>query len=342
MTSFGIVIIGRNEGERLVAALRAVRANASADTPVVYVDSGSTDGSVAAARAAHCEVVELDMTKPFTAARARNTGFARLMQAAPGTGAVQFIDGDCVIREGWLQTAAETLATRADAGVVCGRRRESRPEASRYNRLCDLEWNTPVGEARSCGGDAMFRASALQEVGGYNPAQIAGEEPELCVRLRAKGWKVLRLDHEMTLHDAAMTRFSQWWKRAVRAGYAYANGAHLHGRTPDRHNVKEVRSIIAWAGVLPAVMLALAWPTRGISLALLALAYVLLFWRIRQSRVRRGDGSAIASLYARFCVIGKFAQLLGVWRFTWTEVIRGKSGKLIEYKPVPASPAAQN
>ena len=108
--------------------------------------------------------------------------------------------------------------------------RERHPDASPYNKLCDIEWNTPVGDAKSCGGDAMMRVSAFRQVGGFDAGVIAGEEPELCVRLRANGWTLERINAEMTLHDAAMTRFSQFWKRAKRAGHAYAEGAAVHGR----------------------------------------------------------------------------------------------------------------
>src|SRR5207248_7579001 len=134
----------------------------------------------------------------------------------------------------WLERAEQELKVRPEVAVVCGRRRERFPEGSVYNRLCDMEWDTPVGEAESCGGDAMMRVKAVRATGGYRAALIAGEEPELCLRLREAGWKVLRLDAEMTLHDAAMTRFGQWWKRAVRAGHAFAEVSWLHRTSPQR------------------------------------------------------------------------------------------------------------
>src|SRR3990170_3982962 len=95
MTSrLGIVAIGRNEGERLRACLRSVVGD---NRVVVYVDSGSTDGSVEMARSMGAEVVELDLATPFTAARARNEGFHRLEQLNPNVAFVQFVDGDCEV-----------------------------------------------------------------------------------------------------------------------------------------------------------------------------------------------------------------------------------------------------
>ena len=195
------VAIGRNEGERLRRCLASMQGRVGR---IVYVDSGSTDGSLDAAAAAGAQVVSLDLALPFTAARARNEGFALLGHEAPAY--VQFVDGDCELQPGWLETASAFLDNHPDVAAVCGRRRERHPGQSLYNRLIDCEWDTPVGETRACGGDVLMRRDAFRAVGGFDPALIAGEEPELCVRLRAAGWRIWRLDAEMTLHDAAITR----------------------------------------------------------------------------------------------------------------------------------------
>ena len=159
----GLVAIGRNEGVRLKACLLSALSQVAL---VVYVDSGSTDGSLELARSIGADTVELDLSTPFTAARGRNEGFARLRQLAPDIEFVQFVDGDCQIVDGWLQRAQQELAAKPELAVVCGRRREQYPEATAYNRLCDLEWDTPVGEAKACGGDSMMRVSAFEQVDG--------------------------------------------------------------------------------------------------------------------------------------------------------------------------------
>jgi glycosyltransferase involved in cell wall biosynthesis len=177
----GVVVIGRNEGERLVRCLQSL---ANADAAVVYVDSGSSDGSVARALQLGAQAVELDASRPYTAARGRNAGFEVLTQEHPDLAWVQFVDGDCELVPGWLDGAIRHLAEHPDVAVVCGRRRERDPDASLWNRLTDVEWDTPPGDTDACGGDAMFRTQALREVGGYDPSLIAGEEPELCLAHR--------------------------------------------------------------------------------------------------------------------------------------------------------------
>lgn len=314
------VLIGRNEGARLVAALASIPEGVA---PVVYVDSGSTDGSVAAAEAAGARVVRLDMTRPFTAARARNEGFAALA-SLPGDAApdyVQFIDGDCTLAPGWIATARAFLEANPRAAVACGRRRERFPEASVYNRLCDAEWDTPVGRAKACGGDALMRAEAFRAVGGFDPALIAGEEPELCVRLRAAGWEIWRLDAEMTLHDAAMHRFGQWWKRARRAGHAFAEGAALHGAPPERHFVRETRSALAWGLGLPAAaLLGAVFVTPWALLLLLA-------WPLQILRLAPRLGFTRAA----FLTAGKLPEAIGAAEYWWGR-LRGSRRGLIEYK----------
>lgn len=308
------VVIGRNEGARLIACLASLRGQVAR---IVYVDSGSTDGSVDAARAAGAEVVALDMTQPFTAARARNAGWQQLS----GDGLVQFVDGDCTVRPDWIAQGAAYLAAHPDSAVVCGRRREMAPGASVYNRVIDMEWDTPVGAARACGGDALMRLDALRAVGGFDASLIAGEEPDLCLRLRAAGWGIWRLDAEMTLHDAALTRSGQWWQRSRRAGHAFAEGAARHGAPPERHWVAETRRALLWGAALPlaivlgavlhpwALMLLLAYPAQLIRLAR-----------------RSGDWG-----WAALTLLSKFAEAQGVLGYHLRRLSGRKRG-LIEYK----------
>ncbi len=326
MNKIGLVVIGRNEGERLRQCLLSVLGKVAY---IVYVDSGSTDGSVEMARSLSVDVVELELSIPFTAARARNEGFNHLLRVNPHIEFVQFVDGDCEVVAEWLKCAQDKLNTQPQVAVVCGRRQERFPQKSIYNRLCDMEWDTPVGEAKACGGDAMIRVEALQQVGGFNPLLIAGEEPELCVRLRQQGWKILRIHAKMTLHDAQMTKFSQWWKRSLRAGHAYAEGSWLHGKSSEHHWVKESRSGWFWGLILPLLALEITGLTQGWSLLLLG-AYPLLIYRIYK-RKQQNLSSQDALLYALFCVLGKFAQVQGQIRFHLSRLLRKRSN-LIEYK----------
>lgn len=326
-----MVVIGRNEGERLRRCLAGVT-----DRPgvLVYVDSGSTDESIKTAEQGGATVERLDPARPFSAARARNAGFERARSLDPGLIAVQFVDGDCELTPGWLRRASEALASDARAAAVCGRLRERHPESSIYNRLCQMEWDGPIGEVAACGGVAMYRVSALQEVGGFREDMIAGEEPELCHRLRQADWKILRLDAEMALHDAAMTRLGQWLKRTRRAGHAFAHCYWLH--RAERFRLRESLRALAW-GCAGPVILAASLVLSLVSLwfllpmALVAALYVVSLIRTMRSRSRRGDPVGDAWLYAVFCTLGKLPEGFGVLRFAGS-VISGRQTRLIEYK----------
>jgi len=320
----GVVAIGRNEGERLKKCLESVVGIAQR---VVYVDSASIDGSAEMARLMGVEVVSLDVRTSFTAGRARNEGFKRLRELAPDLAYVQFVDGDCELVDGWLERAANFLGDHEDVAVVGGRLREKYPAQSIYNMLCDIEWDTPTGEAKTCGGIAMIRAGAFERVRGYRPDLIAGEEPELCVRLRTAGWRIWRLGEEMALHDAAMTRFGQWWKRMLRGGYAFAQGADLHGAPPERHCVRESRGIWFWGLGIPVGVFGLVLWWGGWGLVLL-LIYPLQIVRLSM----RGRRSPRENWWrALFLVIGKFPEMFGQTKFLFHRHLGGQS-RLIEYK----------
>jgi hypothetical protein len=229
---------------------------------------------------------------------------------------------------GWIENAVAFLDAHRDVAVVCGRRRERYPRRSIYNWLCDIEWAGPIaGETKACGGDALMRLDAFTQVGRYREDLIAGEEPELCVRLRAAGWRIWRLDVDMTLHDAAITRFGQWWRRAVRGGYAFAQGAYLHGALPERHFVWEARR--AWLlGVwLPLACLALGLVFGPWGWAAWLIYPLHMVWKFLHIHGSLGDRTRLALFWG----IGCFPEGWGQIKFMRDRLL-GRQARLIEYK----------
>lgn len=309
--SIGVVVIGRNEGERLHQCLQSALRQAD---QLVYVDSGSSDDSVAYARSMGVDVVELDMSIPFCAGRARNEGGARLLNIYPHLEFVQFIDGDCDLCDQWLSVARAHLLRNPRCAIAAGRRKEKFPEKSIYNLLCDIEWNTPAGAAKSCGGDFMIRVDAFRQVGGFNPTVIAGEEPEMCYRLSELGWVICRLDQLMTLHDAAISRFSQWWKRAVRTGHAYAQGYALHSKEGRGYCRNESIKAWWWALCVPLTIFILTVTINPLFF-LCVTVYLLQFMRIAMRINWRLKEWRPSLLYAAFTILAKWAQLGGQFVF---------------------------
>lgn len=323
----GVVAIGRNEGERLRRCLDSMPSGLGG---LVYVDSGSTDGSVALARQSGVSVVELDMSIPFTAARARNAGFEHLHAQRPETRAVQFVDGDCAVAEGWIEAAADLLTRNPGWAAVCGWRRELHPERSVFNRLCDLEWIAPapgdVGDF-GFGGDVLIRTESFRAVGGYDESLIAGEDPELSARLRRGGAGVMRVDRDMTWHDADMHRISQWWRRSVRGGHAFAEVAALHrDQGLFRRNL---RSIAIWGLALPLVIVAVGPVFPVVALLGLGL-YAFQILRIVRSM---DDRTTLPQrmLWGVSCMASQLPKGWGALTFRLDRA-RGQRRALIEYK----------
>lgn len=342
----GIVIIGRNESPRLAACLQSVKSGATATAEIVdivYVDSASTDNSAAIARAHGAHVVLLQASAPpapaFTAARARNAGAEALLDRHPEVAYLQFLDGDTEMNASWLSTAVRYLNENPEVAVACGRRREKHPEASIYNHLADLEWNTAPGIVKEFGGDSLIRADVFQDLHGYNPGFIAGEEPEFAARMRLAGYKIARLDHEMTLHDLHMTRFGQWFRRTKRSGHALAQLYDTHGSAPLHLYKKQHRSTLFWTTAVPVGVIAVAALVSWWLLLLLPLAYFYLTLRIMRYRLSRGDSRSIARTYALFTVFAKFPELLGMLTY-YLNLLQKRRPTLIEYKGAATTAAS--
>ena len=320
----GVVIIGRNEGDRLVKCIESAKTQID---KIIYVDSNSSDNSIQNANEREVETVQLDMSIPFSAARARNVGWQSLVEKYPQLKYIHFIDGDCTFFDDWISKAHGFLDNHPNYAVVCGKRCEKFPDNSIYNALCDVEWDTPTGDALSCGGDALITIKALQNVSGYTNRFIAGEEPEMCFRMRNKGWKIHRLDANMTHHDAAISKFSQWWKRAKRCGYAYALGFDAHGNSPEKYKKKQLVSSLVWGAIFPIFTIFCAITLSPACLILLGM-YPFQIWRLyRSSELNK----PLRTKWACLIVIAKFPESLGVLEFYLHKVLR-KQSTLIEYK----------
>lgn len=325
-----VVIIGRNEGERLSRCLESVHAIDAVGGPVeiIYVDSASTDDSIERARALGAQVISVRPERP-SAALGRNAGW----QAARAP-AVLFLDGDTVLHPAF---PAAALAEFADprVAVVWGHRRELHPERSWYNRVLDLDWIYPPGPTEFCGGDALMRRAVLEAVGGFDAGLIAGEEPELCQRIRAAGYQILHIDHPMTGHDLAMTRWSQYWRRAVRAGHAYAevsarlaDGPFPLWREDSRRNVRRALLLIGLvlAGGLAAVWLGSFLPVLGV-VAVLAALVVRSAWKARW----KSRDPLTLLCFGVHSHLQQIPILLGQIGY-WSHRRRGSQRRLIEYK----------
>ncbi len=321
--TLGIVVIGRNEGDRLKRCLTSLHGQADW---IVYVDSGSTDGSVAFTKSLGIDIVSLDTDAPFTAARARNAGFAALERSGlPDV--VQFVDGDCVVEPGWIAAGLECLAANPEFGLVTGWRTELDPGASVYNAMAEVEWHRPAGPIKVCGGDLMVRSGVFRQVGGFNPALICSEDEDFVIRVREAGHVAWRIPRTMTRHDLGMTRFSQWWTRTARTGHGFAEVGAMH----PPHFQTELRRVWVYGGILPVLVVFGVLTGTSWIIALVALAYVFNWLRTARGLTHLGLRTPTALHHAAFITLSKLANMQGVLTFYWRK-FRGRDMRLIEYK----------
>ena len=321
-----VIVIGRNEGERLGRCLQSTR---ETDYPpgkieLIYVDSASTDGSCEVAATYNAKVIRIDPEYP-TAAANRNTGWR-----AASHDLVMFLDGDTILQQGWLRAAARAMA---DLELMCvhGSLEELHPNGSIYNFWMHHDWYVPPGRVETAGGNAMFRRQVLAAVDGFDGTLVAGEERDLCTRLiRAVGGTIVRLDRPMALHDVNITRFGQYWRRCMRTGYAYAE---VGGRHPGmrRWRLARWRNLV-YAASLPVVgiLCIVLWSYWPVALWMLWMAAAVTRNAVRlRRRVGSLQGALLVSTHH---YISKVPAAVGQCSFWLRSAFHRKRRPLIEYR----------
>lgn len=321
-----IVIIGRNEGDRLVKCIQSAQnlEYPSEKKEIIYVDSCSSDGSTESAKKLGIEKVYILEQEKTCAAMGRNLG----LQHADGE-LILFLDGDTQISSDFLTTAVPHFESE-EIAVVYGRRTEIHPD-SIYIKLCGSDWSQRIpGYTDTAAGDVLVRADVIREIGGYKEI-IAGEDPEMSNSVINAGYKILFLDINMVKHDLAMYNFKQYWRHSVRSGFAYAVVADLTKKRANPLWVDKSKKIL-----LQGILYIFA-PLLGIILSLFLrspipfLIYMLLgglilcrsFLKNRKKGMER-KYNLIYTLHSHFL---KIPLIIG--QFTY---MTNKNKSLIEYK----------
>lgn len=306
-----VVIIGVNVGRYIGDCIRSVK---EADYPqelinLVYVDGGSTDNSVKEALATgDVKVVELNDAHP-TPGRGRNMGWKSSKASL-----IQFLDADTIVHPSWFKSAV--IAMDGDFAAVCGRRKERYPKKNIFHRLTDMEWRYEFGPCRYFGGDVLVKREALEKTYGFDESLVAGEDPDLSYRIRLKGYRILRLDAPMTTHDINMSSPRQYWKRAYRSGYAYAQIGMRYMRWVEKMWLRELIRIVG--NVCLQFSILILGSSLGYfkpALAVTALIFLRPVFRLAKIRAAFGESFFISMLYAMHSAVVIYPQFCGVVRY---------------------------
>jgi cellulose synthase/poly-beta-1,6-N-acetylglucosamine synthase-like glycosyltransferase len=246
---------------------------------------------------------------------------------------ILFLDGDTILDADFPLAALAELEKDAANAAAWGHRREFCGCVSVYVRVLDLDWVYEPGETLFFGGDVLVRRAALESVGGFDEKLIAGEEPEMCRRMRNNSWRIQHIDVPMTLHDLAITRFSQYWRRATRAGYAFASVSARFRATSDPFWSSDARRNrirgLFWL-LSPILALAISvWLLSPLPLALWLLLLVSVTLRSAWlSRWKSNDRKTLI-LYGLHSHLQQVPIFLGQLQY-----LTNRDRKLMEYKDV--------
>jgi cellulose synthase/poly-beta-1,6-N-acetylglucosamine synthase-like glycosyltransferase len=300
------------------------------EVELIYVDSDSSDDSPCIASEAGARVIIVRPDRP-TPALGRNAGWRA--SAAPF---ILFLDGDCVLHPDFV---TRTLPEFEDPkiGIVFGRTRELHPNASVFHRVYDVHWwSPPVGAAEFCLGTALVRRSVLAAVKGYDPNLMAGEEPEICMRIRRLGYVILCVDLPMAAHDVAMTHWSQYWRRGERQGYAHAEVSQRLGKENSPALAARTRRTQIWGSVLVLLPMAaianLIVTSSWLPLAIVAVILVALAAREAFSCRRKTRSVYTLLLFGIHSYLKEVPRLVGQLRYFYDRRTGRKTW--IEYKTI--------
>ncbi|MGA7669525.1 MAG: glycosyltransferase [Nitrolancea sp.] len=211
--SLDVVIITKNQGWNVRRLVESVLRETESlpRTDVILVDSASTDDTVYVAQEFPIRVIRLSKRQRLTAAAGRQAGITQTSGDV-----VLFLDGDMELRHGWIAAALRVFKKEPSVAVISGQvvdqprvTKESCGPARPLSNTPVLYDTVPHG-----GGAAAYRRRVLEKVGSFNPYLFSDEEPELCLRIREAGYRVVKLrmpiaDHYSDPAGAISTLFGR-------------------------------------------------------------------------------------------------------------------------------------
>lgn len=315
-----VVIIGINVERYIGNCIRAVQ-NQHYDRDkiqIIYVDGGSSDHSVDIAGSfSQVEIICLDNPHP-TPGRGRNAGFA--VAKAP---LVQFLDADSYVHPSWMKTAAAHI--KDNVAAVWGGLEERYPEKNIFHVVGNLEWQESARQnyqqggkrlTRYFGGNVLVRADAIAQAGGFDETLVAGEDPDMSYRVRQNGWHILRISDEMVSHDLNMNSWRQYFRRAMRSGYAYAEIGLRYRRHVEKLYFREfLRIILRTILILPLMVLGLFPAVTLFALGMIVFLIFRPFMRIAEYKRSHDISWGRAAAYATHLSLAIFPQFAGILRY---------------------------
>jgi glycosyltransferase involved in cell wall biosynthesis len=235
MPELAVVLISKNQAWNIGRLIESIilRTACVPSREMVLVDSASTDDTVATASMYAINVLRLRPDQPLSPAAGRYVGYKHT--SAP---LVLFLDGDMELCAGWLERALKVLRSQPDVAVVTGLTVDVWPAtkaADSAEAEPSLEYSTGLTEVPYIAGAGLYRRQALEHVGSFNPYLYSDEEPELCIRIRQAGYRIVQLDTPIAYHystpSEALSTLVNRWRRNLYLGAGQCLRYHFGTKT---------------------------------------------------------------------------------------------------------------
>lgn len=249
-----IIIKALNEQAKIEAAIRSALASVRGiDAEVILADSLSTDDTVELAARYPIKIVQLINPRDRSCGIGPQLGF----QFARGE-YIYLMDGDMELNPDFARLALSQLDHQPDVAGIGGVVEEQNAanlifELRKKSSLAHMR----VGEVDRLNMGGLYRRAALEDVGYFSNRNLHSfEELELALRLRAKGWRLLRLPIVAIRHYGHTLPMLRLLGLRFRSGYVQGPGELLRsalGKPYLMHAIKEFRvflGVIAWWGLL--------------------------------------------------------------------------------------------
>jgi glycosyltransferase involved in cell wall biosynthesis len=202
--SISVVIPVYNCKSTIAGCLDSLSGQDHPSYEVVVVDDGSTDGTVEICKT--YPVVRIVSVENGGPSKARNIG-SKMAQGE----IVAFTDGDCIADSQWLKELENGFISPEVAGV--GGNQKSPRDETDFGKLVQEVFETLgivtyyiqaaniIGETEhnpSC--NSAYRKRVLEEVGGFDERLWPGEDVDLDIRIRRRGYKLIYNPRALVRH----------------------------------------------------------------------------------------------------------------------------------------------
>lgn len=257
-----VIIKALNEEAKIAATIEsALAAIAKLDGEVILADSLSTDHTVEIAQKYPIKIAQL--TRPED----RGCGVGAQLGYQHSEGEYLYVlDGDMLMRPGFLESAIELMEKAPEVAGVGGRLVERNTDSLEFQaRLARAPVNMQPGTVDRLDGGGLYRRSAIERVGYLTNRNLHSyEELDLATRLRSAGYKLVRIPVDAVDHFGHTTDAFELLKRRWRSRYIFGIGEVVRASLGKPHQgllLKDLRELrvylVATCWILASMLLCL-------------------------------------------------------------------------------------